>query len=666
MKLKLKGKLMIMFFLSITVPLLILGVVSTRKTSESINETTKENTNKLVSIVAENIENDISAVGRDVSILSKNPSIINLAIGKGESSSDIYKFLKEVQMGNSLLIESLIITNDKGQAISTNYSQQPNIDFSDSEYVQYALKGNKSISNQILTSKITKNKIIAIAHPLKNSDKVVGTVIALISFDELIRATSNLEIGETGYGFMIDKDGLIIETPNIMKKFNENLGDSTDKDLILLVEKMKAGETGSGYYTYDGVKRFMGFTSVNGWSVAFTQAEDEIMQASQDIKLYTILFAFISLIVSMMAVYFISTKAMINPIKELEKLMDKAGMGDLTVKSNIRTNDEIQALGESFNEMIKNQSEIIKSVRNNAGDLAASSEEISASTEEMSASTELVTENIKDIDGSLQNQNKMILETSDLLMELSSLIKVAQDKANVTKDSSVSTMSVAKTGRIKVEETVLAINNINEATTETENALNSLEQLSRKIVGIISTINSISEQTNLLALNAAIEAARAGEHGRGFSVVAEEVRKLSEESSVGSKEISILVNSMVSEIKKAVETMNNGKEAVNKGVVVANDTDKAFIDIIKSVEQMANDIDQIVNVTKDEVSNSENIVNLLNSVSVTTNNTAKSSHEVASASEEQYLMISNITESSQATSTMAMKLNELVDKFIIK
>lgn len=666
MKLRLKYRLMIMFFLSITIPLLILGIVSTMKTSSSMQKKTEESSLKIITVTAKNIEDNIKAIDSNVNILSENPLIINLADGAKENKIDAYNFIKSVQEENNVLIESLIVTNNQGQAIITNESENPNVSVSDREYVQETLKGNKSISKDVLISKITNNKIIAIAYPLKVSDKIVGTVIALVSFDELTRDISNLKMGETGYGFMLNADGLIIRHPQVDKEFKENASDTTNEDLKIAVEKMKKGETGTAFYTDNGVKKFIGFTYVGQWSIALMQEESEIMKASQDIKIYTILISIISLIVSMIAVYFISSKSILNPIRDLEKLMDKAGTGDLTVKSNINTNDELQTLGESFNEMIKNQSEIIKSVRNNAEDLAASSEEISASTEEISASTELITENIKEVDESLQSQNKMMLETSGLLSELTSLIKTAQNKASITKNNSDNTMVVAKTGRVKVEETVLAIKNINKATIETEEALKSLNNLSEKIVGIIGTINSISEQTNLLALNAAIEAARAGEQGRGFSVVAEEIRKLSEESSIGAKEISILVNNMVSEIKKAVGTMNSSKQAVEKGVIVANDTDIAFVDIIKSIEQIVNDIDQIVDIAKDEVANSENIVNITNSVSIITDNTAKSSHEVASASQDQYSMISNITESSQVTSTMAMKLNELVDKFIIK
>jgi methyl-accepting chemotaxis protein len=226
-------------------------------------------------------------------------------------------------------------------------------------------------------------------------------------------------------------------------------------------------------------------------------------------------------------------------------------------------------------------------------------------------------------------------------------------------------MHAADQGRRKVEETVEAIENISKASAETEDRLKILDELSKKVSGIISTINNISSQTNLLALNAAIEAARAGEHGKGFTVVAEEVRKLSEQTNVGANEISSLVNEMVVEIGKAVESMDSGKNAVENGVIIANDTDKSFISIITAVEQISKDIQQIVDVTKDEVASSDKIINLINTVATITEATAASSQEVAAAAEEQNTTIENVAASAEETSAMAVSLNNLVEKFII-
>jgi methyl-accepting chemotaxis protein len=497
---------------------------------------------------------------------------------------------------------------------------------------------------------------------------IVGADIALTSLQEKVNNAKPMG----GYSVLITNKGTIVAhgmDPTFITK-NIVAINKTEKDTLKKIANgesfnLTAKSPSTGALTLRMYKPLVSESIDSNWSFVSSIPNNGIYAEYYKLLKVILIVMSILMLIVILTVFFLIRRS-INPIKQLEKFMNKAGLGDLTVRVDIKTNDEIQKLGESFNEMIKNQSEIITHVRISSGELAAFSEVISASTEEMSASTEVVTTNMQEVSESLQNQNNMILETSEVLVQLSSLVQIAQNKANITKDNSFHAMDVAKTGRIKVEETVLAIDNINKASMETEVALNSLAELSSKIVGIISTINGVSEQTNLLALNAAIEAARAGEHGRGFSVVAEEVRKLSEASSVGAKEISLLVNNMVSEIKRAVETMSNGKEAVDNGVIIVNETDKAFIDIINSVEQIVNDIEQIVEVTKDEVENSEKIVTLIDSVATISETTTRNGHEVAVTAEEQLSMILNITESSQVTSSMAMDLNALVEKFIVE
>jgi methyl-accepting chemotaxis protein len=345
--------------------------------------------------------------------------------------------------------------------------------------------------------------------------------------------------------------------------------------------------------------------------------------------------------------------------------MIKAGDGDLTVRVKITTKDEIQALGEYFNEMMEHQSVIIGNVRKGSEELAASSEETAASTEEISASTQEISASIQEVASNAENQNNSIIETSKVLVQLSSLIQIAQNRAYKAKDHSNHTMDTALQGRTKVKGTVEAIENISKVSAETEDILKVLNELSNKVSGIIGTINNISSQTNLLALNAAIEAARAGEHGKGFTVVAEEVRKLSEQTSTEANQIASLVNEMVTQIERAVKSMDLGNQAVENGVIVANETDESFISIIDAVEQIVKDIEQIVDVTKDEVANSDQIVKLIDSVATITEITASNSEEVAASAEEQASIIQNLAAISEETSAMANSLNNLVEKFKI-
>ncbi len=664
MKKSLKLKLVSMFFIFISIPLILLGTTSSLKTSRSMQYVTEGELRKTTIQTASIINERINGVKKYVQVLTYDEEIARIATGQKEGNLEVYKYLSTLQEENKDQIESLYIIDISGREIMSNKKMESGLNLSDREYIQKALNGSFAQSEVIL-SKDTNKPIIAIAYPLFLEDKVVGAICASIDFENISKEVAKIKIGKNGYAYMIDKNGVFLYHPKKEKILKENIDSIDNKELKSIVQQMKSGKTGEGYYTYEGVYKLVEFTPVNNWIVAITADYNEYMASALDIRKFTIIITILSLSIALFLAYFMTTKNIIYPIKSLEELMIKAGDGDLTVRSDIKTKDEIQMLGEYFNDMIDHQSNIIHHVRKGSEELAAASEELSASSEEISASTEQITTNIQSVAENAENQNKSILETSEVLVQLSSLIQIAKNKVLTAKENSDHAMDTAQQGRIKVEETVEAIENISKVSNETEAVLKVLDQLSKKVNGIINTINNISNQTNLLALNASIEAARAGEHGKGFVVVADEIRKLSEETNRESNEIASLVNEMVFQIDKAVNSMGLAKKVVETGVVVAKETDESFVSIIGAVERIRRDVHEVVDVTKDEVASSDQIIKLIDAVATITENTATSSQEVAAASEEQSSIIQNLAANSEETSAMAVRLNELVEKFKI-
>lgn len=665
MKISLKTRIMIIFVVFVSVPLITLGIISTIKTSQSMQSFTEQQLKEYTSQTAKAVNQTIDSVNKYLLAVSQNPQLTSAANGDKNAAVEVYKYLSDMQKKNSNEIEMFMVTDASGTGIvSSEKDKIDDVDLSDREYVQNALKGS-SAQSEVILSKETNKPVIAIAYPLILNNKVVGTLVGTIEFDNISKHASEIKVGKNGYAYMIDKNGQFIYHPSTEKILKDNIDSINSSDLKALVVKMKAGKTDQGYYTYNGVRKFVVFTPANKWVVAVTADYNEYMSSALTIKSTTIKIIVIAIILSLLIIYLLTTFGIINPIKRLEKLMTKAGDGDLTVRANIKTKDEIQTLGEYLNQMVEHQENIIKHVRKGAEELLASSEELSASAEEISSSTEQIASNIQQVASSAEQQNNSIISTSEVLVQLSSLIQIAQKKALTAKGNSQNTMDTAQQGRTKVKETVMAIEDINRVSDETADILKALNELSKKVSGIIDTINSISAQTNMLALNAAIEAARAGEHGRGFTVVADEVRKLSEQTNVGANEISTLVNEMVIQIEKAVESMNSSKQTVENGVIIVNETDQSFVSIISAVEQIVKDINQIVDVTKDEVASSDQIVKLIDSVASITETTTASSQEVAVAAEEQTSVIQNIAASAEQNSAMAGSLNNLVEKFIV-
>jgi len=211
---------------------------------------------------------------------------------------------------------------------------------------------------------------------------------------------------------------------------------------------------------------------------------------------------------------------------------------------------------------------------------------------------------------------------------------------------------------------------------------------------IIETIDDIASQTNLLALNAAIEAARAGEHGKGFAVVADEVRKLAERSSVATKEIGALIKSIQSTVSESVVAMEEGIQEVENGVVRANQAGEALSSILKTADMVYQGSKESVAVAQQAIQASNQLVSAMDNVSsVVERNSAATttmgSHsetvnsameniasiseensaaveEVSAAAEEMSAQVEEVTASAQALSEMSHHLMETVKRFKVE
>lgn len=363
------------------------------------------------------------------------------------------------------------------------------------------------------------------------------------------------------------------------------------------------------------------------------------------------------------------TRSITVPLEAVIKMMGMVASGDFSQTMDavfLKRKDEMGLAARMTEQMAGDLSTIVGHVRFSSGELASASENISSASEEVSASAEEVSASIQEVAVNADHQNGSIIEVSETLVQLSSLIQMAQRSAETAELNSKKTAEAAQKGRENVQDTVHAIEKIRMVSDETGVTLDALNTLSKKVRGIIDTINSIASQTNLLALNAAIEAARAGEHGRGFSVVADEVRKLSVETNTGANEIAILIQNMIVQIERAVDSMDAGKTAVSEGVDIARSTDASFVRILDAVEQIGSDVVQILDITKDEVASSDQIVQLIDSVAGYTETTLANSQEVAAASEEQASVVENLAAEAEETSSMAAELYSLVEKFKLR
>lgn len=667
MKISLNIKLMVAFFIFIAVPMSMLGIVSYNMASGALQQSIESQLKQQASDSAALINKSIDSVKGDVQIASLNSQLADLIENPTteENVDKAFDYITNVQDSNKTFMEVLIVTDSIGKVIIDTQTKTPDIDLSDRTYMKEALSKGETAVSEVLTSRFTDNPAIFIACPIWKDNEIIGTIVGSIKFSTISAYASDIKVGEKGYGYLVDENGVIVGHPDSEKILKDNINNNEDENIKVIAQEMKERKSSSGFYTYEGMYKYVTFQPADKWIVAITAEYNEYMQSAISIRKNTILCVLISVAIAVICSYIYSSKGIIKPIKYLEDLMIRAGEGDLKVQAELNLHDEIGELGRSFNNMINSQEEMVKNVLEASTQLSEASEQMASSSEEISATTEEISATVVNVAEDSQKQNQSVVDISEVLVQLSSLVQLAENRAQSTNSNAKNSKEAADLGRKKVEQTVQAINSISMESNETFKVLNEVNELSLQVGGIVHTINEIADQTNLLALNAAIEAARAGENGKGFSIVAEEVRKLSEETNSKSKEITEIVSNMIKQTENAVKAMERANTEVSNGVKIVNETDEAFINIIKAIENIVKHVEEILDITGDEVASSDKVVSLINEVATITENNSINCNNVSEAVTEEANAINNLSATAEKINVMSEQLMQSVEKFKI-
>jgi methyl-accepting chemotaxis protein len=320
---------------------------------------------------------------------------------------------------------------------------------------------------------------------------------------------------------------------------------------------------------------------------------------------------------TVVAVFF--ARWLLAPVNQfIVRLKDIASRrGDLTQRLNLGRDDEFGEMAEYFNVFIQNIALIVRETVNLVSKMTISLEEISSTAEELSANADGVNSTVQGLTADLEKQERDSTATHNTIEEvLETLMAIAKKSQNAQQVSAQTEEASRQSGKT-VQDSVSVIGSISEKMKLIEERMRRLTQSLGGIGSFVDTIRKIAAQTNLLSLNAAIEAARAGEAGRGFSVVAEEVRKLAEDSAAASEQIQNLIGQIQSEIKGTGEATRQATDVVGRGSHLMDEAGQALGTIMRSTESSAEVIEEISkNLTrqsdslKEMVRRVENVKNL--------------------------------------------------------
>jgi len=361
----------------------------------------------------------------------------------------------------------------------------------------------------------------------------------------------------------------------------------------------------------------------------------------------------------------ILTRKIVKRIKTVVQSMDLIGQGDLTVRNNINSGDEIQLLADTQNKMAEGLSTLVLKIRQICVELTSSSDTLAATSQETTATTEEISKALNDIADTTTVQAHETSNGLNKTMELSDDIQKISNSINDIM-SMFDTASAIDIKGAKVVKLLLEKNEqSNSASLSVNNAINEMDTSSQKISIIMNTITQIANQTNLLSLNASIEAARAGEAGRGFAVVASEIKKLAEQSSIAAKEINDIIVEIQSQSKKAVSEMNITHIAITDQDKAVKETRVIFGEISNTSANLKNEVSKINEMNKKMILEKDEIVSVMQEISASAEQNSAATEQISASSQEQVAGMEEVAKTAELLNYTAQTLSSELEKFKI-
>ncbi|MFN2353318.1 MAG: methyl-accepting chemotaxis protein [Desulfopila sp.] len=557
----------------VVLPLLVIGFLATNTSTDALLKVGRQNAaakaEELTSAVATMLELQAETVAAFATGANVRTTLSKVKDqGAQAAAGELGALRQEMKKKYATLNDNylgIFVTDDQGLLLTGELAsgeEYKGSNINSRDYFQKAKRTRGPVVGEIVRSKSTGKLIyVACAPVFADDNRFLGAFGMSIKASALVDTVAQSTSGETGYGWMINGDGVIIAHPT--EKFILDLDITTQDGMEQIVAAMLAQKAGVDEYVFQGVAKISGFAPVasRDWSVGMTQDKDEFLQAPRTIRNTIIITIIVSLLVVAPLVYLFSrniTRPINNAVAGLKDIAE--GEGDLTKRLQVDSKDEVGEMATWFNTFIDKLQGIIGQIAQNSSGVGTSSKQLSDISQSLLGSAE----------DTSQRSTNVATASEEMSANLNTVAAAMEQSA--TNASMVATAAEQMSSTINeiAENAEKARSVSSQAVGQAGNASEKMGELGAaadKIGKVTETITEISEQTNLLALNATIEAARAGEAGKGFAVVANEIKELAKQTAEATLDIKNLIDDVqttskstegeIGEISKVIGGVND-------------------------------------------------------------------------------------------------------------
>lgn len=491
------------------------------------------------------------------------------------------------------------------------------------------------------------------------SAEVLGSVLEGVGLDGV----------KSSYIYVVSADGIMLYHPTA-DKIGGKVENAAVKKCVSDIAAGKKVENGVIEYEYKGAQKYAGvFVNDNSeYIVVCTADEDELLHEVTDIKKASVNRLVIVIIFAIVISYIIGSQ-IVKPINNMSHFTLRASTMDLTMDAqqqslNSRT-DEAGKMSRALTTLITEMSGVVGDIKGKSDNVLKASNALNDNARRSNTTMAQVENAVNDIAMGASSQAEETQKATENVIVMGSMVEETHyevgklreyaDTMNESTGYAKSILKELETINKKAEEYIDVV--ANQTNTTNESAL--------RISEATRLITSIAEETNLLSLNASIEAARAGEQGRGFAVVAAEIQKLAEQSNESARQIEAIIEVLLVDSEKAVETMYDVKEIIRAQSEQVEQTDTAFDQISDGVKQSIQGIGIIAEKTEQLDQARVNVVDVVQNLTAIAEENAAGAEETSAAVSEMSVIIDDIAIKSETLKAIATELGQSMNIFNI-